>query len=756
MPRRVALCALLVLPAAAAGPAGVHADLVLSHAVVHTVDPDRPRADAVAIRGGRIVAVGSDEEISSLIGPETRVLDLGGRTVVPGFYDAHAHLLAMGFARLDVDLAGTRSYGEVVARVAAAVKTHSPGEWIRGRGWHEEKWSVPTPGAVRGFPTHGALSAVSPDNPVVLTRADGHAVLANAKAMALRGVTARTPAPRGGEIIHDGSGRPTGVFVDNAEALVEPEARTMAETRRALETAMDECLGKGVTSLVDAGEGPDILALYREAAAAGKLRIRLYVMAGGLETLRGLSSPEIGLGAGFLTIRAVKLYADGALGSRGAALLEPYADDPGNRGLLVTPRERLLEATRLALEKGFQVATHAIGDRANRVVLDVYEQALAEHPEAKDPRLRIEHAQILDETDIPRFGRLGVLASIQGIHCPSDRPWAPKRLGMARIREGGYVWRKLLASGARLLNGTDAPVEDVSPIANFHATVTRQDAAGQPPAGFDPDQKLTRAEALRTMTLDAAYGSFEEKEKGSITPGKVADLVVLSQDILAVPDDRLLRTEVLATIVAGKVAFESARSARAGATHEVGEQPPAAGNAGGDLAKEDEADVGPGPLPDLRVDEHAALLARIQGERVGRGEEVHVARVARPEELDRPLLHPARPVPGADPIRPREEGMVGSQDPNRCRLVGDPLRGHHRRVGSERARLFRGARRDFSGRHAIEGGTVVLDDQVAARFHPAQEPGMGRAQVAAGLVGANAGDDRGEPGEIAESEVLGR
>jgi predicted amidohydrolase YtcJ len=557
MSRRVVVFGLLVLASAAGGRGEERADLVLTHAVVRTVDPGRPRAEAVAVRGGRIAAVGSEGEMAPLVGPGTRVLDLSGRTVVPGLYDAHAHLLGMGFARIDVDLEGARSYAEVVARVAAAVKTHRPGEWIRGRGWHEEKWAVPTPGAVRGFPTHSALSAVSPDNPVVLTRADGHAVLVNAKAMALRGVTDSTPAPRGGEIIHDEAGRPTGIFVDNAKALVEPEARTSAETRRALAAAMDECLRKGVTSLVDAGEGPDVLALYREDAAAGKLRIRLYAMAAGLDTLRGLSSPEIGLGGGFLTIRAVKLYADGALGSRGAALLEPYADDPGSRGLLVTPKERLLEATRLALEKGFQVATHAIGDRANRVVLDVYEQALAEHPEVQDPRLRIEHAQILDAADIPRFGRLGVIASIQGIHCPSDRPWAPKRLGMARIKEGAYAWRKLLATGARLLNGTDAPVEDVDPIQNFHATVTRQDAHGRPPGGFDPDQKLTREEALRTMTLDAAYGSFEENEKGSIAPGKMADLVVLSQDILTVPDDRLMQTRVLATIVAGKVAFES-------------------------------------------------------------------------------------------------------------------------------------------------------------------------------------------------------
>jgi predicted amidohydrolase YtcJ len=377
--------------------------------------------------------------------------------------------------------------------------------------------------------------------------------------MAAKGVTRATQVPSGGEIVRDASGEPTGIFVDNAEALVEPPKRSPEEIRRALDLAMDECLAKGVTSLTDAGVESDVLMLYREVAAAGKLRLRVYAMAAGLPTMRALDRPQIGLGGGFLTIRAVKLYADGALGSRGAALLEPYSDDPGNSGLLVASPGEILEAARFALAHGFQVATHAIGDRANRIVLDAYEKALAEHPEVKDARFRIEHAQILDAADIRRFGRLGILASMQGIHCPSDRPWAPKRLGEARIAEGAYAWRKLLASGARILNGTDAPVEDVSPIQNFHATVTRQDANGQPPGGFDPDQKLTRAEALRTMTLDAAYGSFAEEEKGTIEVGKVADLVVLSQDILSVPDDALMKTEVLVAIVGGRVLYEKAR-----------------------------------------------------------------------------------------------------------------------------------------------------------------------------------------------------
>jgi predicted amidohydrolase YtcJ len=556
MTRRAAEClalsaALVAIPRETRAGA---ADLVLRNAVVHTVDAKRPRAEAVAVRGNRIVAVGSTAELQAFVGPKTRVLDLSGRTVVPGFDDSHAHMLGIGFARLDVDLVGTRSYSEVVERVAKAVRGRPAGEWVRGRGWHEGKWDAPAPGAVRGFPTHEALSAVSPDHPVVLERADGHAVLANAKAMAMKGITRETKPPAGGDILRNAEGNATGVFVDNAQGLVEPPERSPVEVRRALDLAMDECLAKGVTSLTDAGAGTEVVALYRELAARGALRTRLYAMAAGLPTMRALGPPDPG--RGMLAVRAVKLYADGALGSRGAALLEPYSDDPGNAGLLVTPPEGILEAARFALAHGYQVGTHAIGDRANRIVLDAYETAFRENPAARDPRFRVEHAQILDAVDIPRFGKLGVLAAMQGIHCPSDRPWAAARLGQARVAEGAYVWRKLLDTGARILNGTDAPVEDVSPLQNFHATVTRQDAEGRPPGGFDPGQKLTREEALRTMTLDAAYGSFAEAEKGSIEVGKLADLVVLSQDILAVPDDALMKTEVVATILDGQLLYE--------------------------------------------------------------------------------------------------------------------------------------------------------------------------------------------------------
>ncbi len=531
------------------------ADLVLRHGIVYTMDAQRPRAQAVAVREGVVVAVGDDAAVAALVGPKTRVVDLAGRTLIPGFQDSHAHLLEIGQQRLVVDLRGTTSYAQVVERIAAAVKKARPGEWIVGRGWHEGKWTDTSSLVVRGFPTHDALSAVSPDNPVELTRADGHAELLNAKAMAAAGITRDSAAPGGGEIIRDAAGAPTGILIDNAMQLVKVPPPTPEQQERALDLAVEECLAKGVTTLDDAGADADTLALYRRRAAAGTLGLRVYAMIGGPELLKTFERPEADRG-GFLTIRAVKLYADGALGSRGAALLEPYSDDPKNSGLLRTPPETLLEATRYAVAHGFQVATHAIGDRGNRMMLDIYQKVLAEHPEAKDARLRIEHAQILDAQDIPRFASLGVVASMQGIHATSDRPWAADRLGLERVKEGAYVWRKLLATGARIANGTDAPVEDVDPIRNFYASVTRQDEKGHPPGGFDPDQRMTREQALRSYTLDGAYASFTEAVNGSIEPGKRADFTVLTRDIMTVPDAEILKAEVAFTIVGGRVAFE--------------------------------------------------------------------------------------------------------------------------------------------------------------------------------------------------------
>jgi predicted amidohydrolase YtcJ len=430
------------------------------------------------------------------------------------------------------------------------------GTWLIGRGWHEAKWPRAPQDAVRGFPVHARLSALTPKHPVVLERADGHAVLVNARAMQAMGIGRETQAPDGGEIVRDAAGDPTGVFVDRATELIRPPAPTREEKKRALALAFDECLRLGVTMVHDAGVDTDTLGIFRELAAAGKLPVRVYAMLGGGDVLRTVERPEIGLGAGFLTVRAVKLYADGALGSRGAALLEPYADDPGNTGLLLTPPAELRSVVRLALERGFQVATHAIGDRGNRLVLDVYERELAGLPKA-DRRLRIEHAQVLDAADIPRFARLGVIASMQAIHATSDRPWAPDRIGMARVKEGAYVWRKLLASGARITNGTDAPVEPLDPIRNFHAAVTRTDARGQPPGGFDPEERMTRVEALGSLTLEGAHAAFHEHELGALTPGRRADVVVLSADIMRVPEPGILSARIKYTIVAGRVAFRA-------------------------------------------------------------------------------------------------------------------------------------------------------------------------------------------------------
>ncbi len=538
------------------------ADLVLTNGIVYTAQGKPASVEAVAVTGARVSAVGTSAALTKLVGPKTRVIDLKGRTVVPGFEDSHAHVLQIGFARIDLDLTRAKTYGELVDQVAAAVPGRQPGEWILGRGWHESKWTESPADAVRGFPRHEALSAASPGNPVMLERADGHAVLVNAKALEQMGITKETAAPAGGEIIRDEEGLATGVFVDNAQSLIRPPDRTPAENRRALDLAMEEALAKGVTTLTDAGATPEAVALYREYAAAGKLGVRLYVMASGLAGLKEWKEPRVGLGGGFLTLRAVKLYADGAMGSRGAALLEPYDDDPANSGLLVTPPEGILEAARWALPRGFQVATHAIGDRANRIVLDQYETAFREFPGVKDHRFRIEHAQLLDEAEISRFGRLHVIASMQGIHAPSDRPWAPARVGMARVTEGLYVWRKLWQAGAQIVNGTDAPVEDLSAIQNFYASVTRMDLAGQPPGGFDPDQRMTREEALRTYTKDAAFAQFEEKDKGTLEVGKRADLVVLSRDIMTVPESEIPGALVDLTIVDGRVRYERAAAAK--------------------------------------------------------------------------------------------------------------------------------------------------------------------------------------------------
>lgn len=542
------------------------ADLVLINGKVVTVDSARPQAEAVAILGDKIAAVGTTREIEAYIGPRTRVIDLQGKLVIPGFIEGHGHFTGLGRSQMILDLTRARSWDEIVAMVADAAKKAKPGAWIFGRGWHQEKWTrVPQPN-VEGVPLHHELSRVSPHNPVLLTHASGHAAFVNALALKLAGIDARTPDPPGGEIVRDKNGEPTGMLRERAQGLVQAavaraEAERSPEERQALRReeirlAAEKALANGVTTFHDAGSSFQMIDLFKKLADEGQLAVRLYVMVRG-ETVEEMAKklPQyrlIGYGNGFLTVRAIKRQIDGALGPHGAWLLEPYADLPTSRGLALESVEDITRTAELAIEQGFQLNTHAIGDRANREVLNIYEAVFRRHPDKKDLRWRIEHAQHLHPDDILRFAQLGVIASMQGIHCTSDGPWVIKRLGEKRAREGAYVWRKLWDAGVVVTNGTDTPVEDINPILSFYATVTRRLADG---STFFPEQRLTREEALKSYTLNNAYAAFEEKIKGSLTPGKLADLVVLSRDIMTIPEDQIPGTEVIYTIVGGKIVY---------------------------------------------------------------------------------------------------------------------------------------------------------------------------------------------------------
>jgi predicted amidohydrolase YtcJ len=544
------------------------ADLLLLNGRVETVDADLPEAESIAVRGDRILAVGTTAEMERFRAPATRVIDLGGRLVLPGFIESHGHFMGIGRARLALDLTEARSYEEIVRLVSSAVLSAEPGEWIDGRGWHQSKWETVPDRVVGRFQTHHDLSAVSPGNPVVLTHSSGHALLANADAMRRAGITAETEAPPGGEIIRDETGQPTGIFVETAQWLIlealeadrqaSPPEVVDAERRRALALANEEVLSRGVTTFHDAGVDTETLSLFEAALDRAELDVRLYVMLiAPVETLPELL-PQIravGLGDDRLTVRAIKMMFDGALGPRGAWLLEPYADLPDSTGMALVPPEQVRAVADLALEHGYQLCVHAIGDRANRELLDVYEAAFREHPEeARDARFRIEHAQVLAPEDVPRFAQLGVIASVQGIHASSDGPWTPDRLGPERSAQRAYQFRRLLDAGTLLVNGSDAPVEPVDPISSFHASITMRMPGG---GVFNDGQQMTREEALRSYTLDAAWGGFEEELKGSITPGKLADLVVLSRDIMRVPEEEILGARVLYTVVGGAVVYEA-------------------------------------------------------------------------------------------------------------------------------------------------------------------------------------------------------
>ncbi len=559
------LLVLAPLPMARAQSQPEPATLVLRNGRIATVDDAKPEAQALAARGDTLVAVGTNEEVAPYVGPRTKVIDLQGRRAVPGFIEGHGHFTGVGEARIVLNLTRVKNWDEIVAMVKEAAAKARPGEWIRGRGWHQEKWDRPPQPSVEGFPTHASLSAASPNNPVLLEHASGHGSFANARAMELAGVTRDTKSPAGGDILKDAAGNPVGFFRETAQRLPEeayararagltPEQRE-AYLRRQLQLADEEAVSKGITSFQDAGSSFDTIDVMKKVASEGKLGLRLWVMIRDSSERLAQKVAAYRLLDGYdrhLTVRAIKHTLDGALGSRGAWLLEPYSDLPTSTGLETTPLATVRGSAELAMQNGYQLCVHAIGDRANRETLDLFEAAFKAHPDKKDVRWRVEHAQHLAPADIPRFGRLGVIASMQGIHCTSDAVFVPARLGAKRSEEGAYVWQKLMKSGAVVSNGTDAPVEDVDPIPNFYASVTRRLANG---STFYPDQRMSRTEALRSMTLSAAFAAFEEGAKGSLSVGKLADVTVLSKDILTVPEDEIRSARVDLTIVGGKVFY---------------------------------------------------------------------------------------------------------------------------------------------------------------------------------------------------------
>lgn len=529
------------------------ADLVLRNGKIATVNESFDFAEAVAVRGDTIIAVGDDTEIEKYIGPDTKTIDLDGKLVVPGLIDAHAHMLGYGTSLTELDFRGTTSFSQIVDMVAEKAKKTRPGEWITGNSWDQNDWENVK------LPSHETLSQAVPDKPVWLTRVDGHAAIANRKALEIAGITNQTKNPEGGEIIRDSSGKATGVFVDNAMFLVSqyiPDPSS-EQIREALAQAARKCCAAGLTEVHDAGVSPTIIEHYKYLIDNNELVIRINAMLHppGSDDIAGYMKDHklVGYGNNFLTVRSMKLFMDGALGSSGAALFKPYSDRPGYSGLLTTTYEQVLQISRAALETGFQVCTHAIGDRGNRLVLDAYEQALKERP-TNDHRFRIEHAQVVTLEDIPRFAALGILPSMQPTHATSDMYWAEDRVGPERIK-GAYAWQKFLRNGCIIPCGSDFPVEEINPMLGFYAAITRKDPKGWPEGGWYPEECMTREQVLRGFTIWAAYAAFQENILGSIEPGKLADMVVLSKDILTVAPEEILSTVPLYTIIGGKIQY---------------------------------------------------------------------------------------------------------------------------------------------------------------------------------------------------------
>jgi predicted amidohydrolase YtcJ len=539
------------------------ASLVLRGGHVETLNEAQPTATALAIRGDRIVAVGSEADVAPLIGPDTRVIECRGRFVMPGFIEGHGHFVSLGEAKRQLDLSTATSWDEVVAKIVAAAKTTPKGNWIVGRGWHQGKWATPPQEHVEGYPDTRSLSQAMPDHPVLMTHGTGHMVFANERAMALAGITNDTPAPRGGEILRAADGRAIGVFretamsplyraLDRAQAGRTPQ-EVRAEIEACIQAAGEEALRFGVTTFHDAGAPLSEVDVFRDLAANDRLPVRLWVMLNDGNDVLAENLAKYRTVGPYLTVRGIKRMIDGALGTHGAWLLEPYDDLPTSRGLNMQSLDLIRKTAELAIEHDYQLCVHAIGDLANREVLSLMEATFRAHPDKRDLRWRIEHAQHLHPADIPRFKQLGVIASMQGNHATSDGPFVVQRLGDWRARTGAYAWRSLLDAGAVVINGTDAPVETLNPVDAFYASVTRRMASGEP---FIPEQAMTRAEALRSYTRSAAWAGFEETTKGTLEPGKLADIIVLPENLLTVPVDRLRTTQVDLTILGGRVAYE--------------------------------------------------------------------------------------------------------------------------------------------------------------------------------------------------------
>ncbi len=544
-------------------PAGTKvepADLIFTNANVYTANDQQPNAEAIAVKGDRIVFAGSNAEVKKYQGAHTRVIDLHGATVLPGMTDAHHHLSGVGFREMTLNLEGITNLQDFLAKVKARVDQAKPGEWVTGRGWIETFWTPPV------FPTRWDLDKVAPNNPVILERADGHGAVANSAALKIAGVDKNTPSPFGGEVSKDKqTGEPNGMLLDAAQGLVRrhvpPTSRADAE--RAVVLGVQRDIGLGWTQVQDPGGSYEDIDIYRKLYTERKIKLRIYkvLSAPGKEAQRLLSEgPIIGAYGNRLTVRALKFYADGSLGSRSAALLAPYSDAPETSGFLTIKEENLLPMLEEALRKGIQCETHAIGDRGNRFILDEYEKALnavpANQRKIADPRWRVEHSQIVNPVDIPRFKKLGIIPSMQPSHAIGDLHFAPARLGIKRL-EGAYAWNSFIKSGVIVPGGSDAPVERGEPMIEFYAAVARKDLKGFSGEGWHPEEAVSRDQALKMFTIWPAYAAFEENVRGSIEVGKLADLTVLSADIMKIPEMDILKTHCVMTVIGGEIVYES-------------------------------------------------------------------------------------------------------------------------------------------------------------------------------------------------------